>query len=589
MLGQAGSGARDPGATQAEFAATLVDEWVRCGISHVVLAPGSRSTPMVLACAAAEGRGELEIHVRLDERSAGFFALGIASTIRKAVVVVTTSGTAAVELHPAVAEASQSQVPLIICTGDRPPELHDVGAPQTMPQDGIFGGLVRWSAAPGIARAAAAWSWRSLACRAVNEASFGPSGPGPVHLNLAFEEPLVATPGSLPPGRPEGVAWHIASHPARPGTHEEVVDQICSARRGVVVLGADGGDPPAAAEMANRLGWPLLADPRSGGRGPGSIAAADSILRSDVLRSELEPDLVVRLGRPWASKVVSSWLADLGPLSVVVDPWAQWHAPERSDARHVQADATALCSQVSHSLGERHGSGGAWLESWRAAQEGADRAIGEALEDQGGSEPAFVRGVWEHAGQEDVIVVASSMPVRDLEWFAPPRPGPPKVVANRGVNGIDGTVSTALGVAAARGGRTWLVLGDLAFLYDASALMGASAVAGTVEVVVLDNGGGGIFSFLPQASALPRESFDRLFGAPQDVDVLEVARAYGAEIAEASKVGDVVLAGGGYGGVRVWRMRSDRAENVSLHGTIFEHSAKAAESAYLARGGGIRP
>ncbi|MGH9062579.1 MAG: thiamine pyrophosphate-binding protein, partial [Acidimicrobiales bacterium] len=187
-----------PAGTQATFAATLVDEWVRSGVAHAVVAPGSRSTPLAVALAAAAGRGEVVLHVRLDERSAGFFALGLGLATGRPAVVLTTSGTAAAELHPAVVEAHQGRVPLLVCTADRPPELHHVGAPQTVEQAGLYGGAVRWAVAPGVPERATAGSWRSLASRMVAEAVSGPAGPGPVHANLAFRDPLVGRPGPLP-------------------------------------------------------------------------------------------------------------------------------------------------------------------------------------------------------------------------------------------------------------------------------------------------------------------------------------------------------------------------------------------------------
>ncbi len=261
-------GSGGDGDVQAAFAATLVDEWVRSGVAHAVVCPGSRSTPLVLALSA---RSEVEVHVRLDERSAGFTALGIGKAVGRPALVVTTSGTAAAELHPAVTEADLARVPLIACTADRPPELRDVGAPQTIDQTHLFGRSVRWFADPGVPDVSARSSWRSLASRAVAEASSGAGGPGPVHLNLPFREPLVGDPaqaGGVSPGRPGGRPWHAVVSgpvpPARGSVSSLVAEGVLSPQRpGVIVAGAGAGEAAAVMNLSAILGWPVLADPRS--------------------------------------------------------------------------------------------------------------------------------------------------------------------------------------------------------------------------------------------------------------------------------------------------------------------------------------
>src|SRR5688500_5550887 len=261
----------DVGAQQALLAATFVDEWVRAGVRDAVVAPGSRSTPLVLALAAD---GRVRLHVHLDERAAGFFAVGMGLASGRPAVVVTTSGTAAVELHPAIVEASQAGVPLLACTADRPPELQHVGAPQTVDQTHLFGRAVRWFADVGPAGGMPRDAWRSLAARAVVEA-----GRGPVHLNMAFCDPLVGVAGELPPGRPGGRPWHESAPSEDAGATVALPDGLAG-RRGVVVAGA-GCDAAAVLTLARTLGWPVLADPRSGCRGADvSVAAFDGVLRS---------------------------------------------------------------------------------------------------------------------------------------------------------------------------------------------------------------------------------------------------------------------------------------------------------------------
>ena len=278
---------------QATFAATLVDEWVHAGVTDAVICPGSRSTPMALALAA-----RLQVHVRLDERSAGFFALGLSMATGRPTIICVTSGTAGAELHPAVVEAHQGKVALIVCTADRPPELHHVGASQTIDQVGLFTTSTRWACDPGVPEESQAERWRPLAARAFAEAQAGPLGPGPVHLNLAFRDPLVGEAGPLPsrPG-PASVIRTAATFS---------LDAPLGGR-GMIIAGANATDDPAQLLLLGaRLGWPVLADPRSGCRVPGTIAAADAIVRAHA-RPDL-PSTVVLLGAPWLSKALGEYV-----------------------------------------------------------------------------------------------------------------------------------------------------------------------------------------------------------------------------------------------------------------------------------------
>ena len=533
---------------QAAFAATLVDEWVRAGVRHAVVCPGSRSTPLALAV-AAEPR--LALHVRLDERSAGFTALGIGMATGLPAVVVVTSGTAAAELHAAVVEADLARVPLLVCTADRPPELRDVGAPQTIDQTHLYGRAPRWAVDPGVPDEPSRPIWRSLASRSVADAVAGPRGPGPVHLNLPFREPLLgdATRGAVPDGRPDGAPWHRVE-PARPAPPDAVVADLVTSgvlrpgARGLIVAGAGCGDPDAVLALAAALAWPVLADPRSGLRGPGArvVSAADGILRSTRFADGHRPDVVLRLGERWASRVVTTFLA--GAPTVVVDQHG-WPDPERSAAELVRADPTEFCRAVGRAVedaaedtgGDRSGRPRSWAEDWDEAEQRARRAVDRILATgapgpvPGLTEPALAARVLAAVPEGSALVVSSSMPVRDVEAFGAPRSGSVRVLGNRGANGIDGVVSTALGVALA-GGPTTALVGDLAFLHDVSALLGPTSERPPLTIVVADNGGGGIFSFLPQADQLRPERFERLFGTPQGADPAAVARGLGWEVVE---------------------------------------------------------
>ncbi|HVX22895.1 MAG TPA: 2-succinyl-5-enolpyruvyl-6-hydroxy-3-cyclohexene-1-carboxylic-acid synthase [Acidimicrobiales bacterium] len=592
---------------QAAFCATLVDEWVRAGLTDAVVCPGSRSTPLALALAA---RPELRLHVRLDERSAGFFAVGLGLATGRPAVLLTTSGTAAAELHPSVAEAHHARVPLLACTADRPPELQDVGAPQTIDQVHLFGPAVRWFCAPGVPVAATSGTWRSLADRAVAEATAGPAGPGPVHLNLAFREPLVGEPGALPPARPGGRSTRpslpsrpsgpsLPSAPPRPSgpalppgpAGAEVDGRVArwSGRRGLVVAGARSGPPAAVLHLAERLGWPVLADPRSGCRvsHPQVVAAADGLLRSAAARRALRPEVVVRLGDPWASKVLSGFLseaaAEVGTEIVAVDPWWRRVDPDRLVTESVLADPAAWVATLAG--GDWGPPRPGWLARWQAAEEAAQAATDRLLLPGPLTEPGLARHLFGLVPAEARVVVSSSMPVRDLEWYAPPVARPPEVLANRGVNGIDGVTSTALGVAAAGGGPVVAVLGDLAFLHDVSALvqLGRSAVDGSCTVVVVDNGGGGIFSFLPQATTVDADRFEQLFGTPAATDVGAVARGFGiptVEVATTQHLADALAATVGNAGLAVVRAQvPGRADNVALHDRVHEAVCSAVDAA----------
>ncbi len=543
--------------TAATFCATLVDEWVRAGVTDAVVCPGSRSTPLALAVVRD---GRIGVHIHHDERSGAFIGLGIGLASGRPAVVVTTSGTAAAELHPAVVEAHQSGVPLIASTADRPPELQDVGAPQTIDQTHLFGASVRWFADAGAPSDDAASSWRSLASRAVAEAlGAGGRGRGPVHLNLPFRDPLVGDAGPLPAGRADGRPWHrLIDDAGELGDDEiDVLAQALESVRGVIVAGA-GAAGPGVHALADRVGWPVLADPRSGARVPArtTVAAFDAILRHPRFASDHRPDVVLRLGEPPASKVLAQWLAASGARQVAVQAPGRWIDPGRTAEIVVAGDPARLVAALAKRLGGAAASGAPWLARWAHAEEVAQRAIDLRISSlDAPSEPAVARRLMASLPDGASLVVSSSMPVRDLEWFAAPRLGV-EVFSNRGANGIDGVVSTAVGVALARRSSTALLIGDVAVLHDANGLLNAATRGIDLTIVVVDNDGGGIFSFLPQATDLSPEVFEQLFGTPHGVDVTGLAAVYG--IPEVAEVGEG-------SGVRMVRVRTNRGENVTVH------------------------
>ncbi|HEX2272911.1 MAG TPA: 2-succinyl-5-enolpyruvyl-6-hydroxy-3-cyclohexene-1-carboxylic-acid synthase, partial [Acidimicrobiales bacterium] len=524
------------------FGRALVDEWARAGVGIAALAPGSRSTPLALAL-AADGRIRLEVF--LDERSAAYFAVGAAKASGRPAVVLTTSGTAATLLHPAVVEARQSRAPLIACTADRPPELRDTGANQAIDQLKLFGDAVRWFAEVGVPVdvPGAGRYWRSVAARAVAEALGPPAGP--VHLNLPFREPLVPSdePVVEAPGRPDGAPW-VTSPARRPPPHRDDVERLAEAvsanRRGVVLAGWGAGARPETVERFARVaGWPVLADVVSGLRtGPLAVSTYDALLRAAAFAQAHRPDLVVRLGAAPTGRAASAWLDHSVP-QVLVDPDGAWLDPQRSASERLVADPDALLDGVTAALAERPSDGG-WLEGWLAAEGCARQALDRLLDSWDTPfEGRVARDLAAGLPTGATLVAGSSMPVRDLESFAAPRSGL-RVLSNRGASGIDGFASTVLGAAAVTEAPVAALCGDLTLLHDMAGLLGAARRELDATIVVLDNDGGGIFSFLPQAAL--DEHFERLFGTPHGVDLPAVASSLGVPAVRAERADDVLPA-----------------------------------------------
>lgn len=537
----------DVGSANVTACATLVDEWVRLGVVHAVVAPGSRSTPLVVSLA---GRYEIEMHVVHDERVAAFVALGIGLGGVPAVLVC-TSGTAGVNFHPAVVEAGLSEVPMIVATADRPPELRGVGAPQTIDQLDLYGRSVRWfhdAPPPDDADPA---GWRPLARRASLMASSGP-----VHVNLPFREPLIGDVGDLP--EPDSPIVHGDA----PGSAFEPLARALDRQRGVIVAGGRHGvDPLVVERLAVRLGWPVLADPTSGCRHLDvAVTAFDSLLRHDEFARAHAPEVVVRFGRPPTSKVVTQWIEQSGA------PVVQVGGPGVIDP---DGNVAAICR--SEDLDSLSGAAGTpWMARWRHANERAEEALDIALRDVPLSEPGVARTVARSLADDTDLVVASSMPVRDLEWFGGPMA---RAHANRGANGIDGVMSTALGMALSARPVVALV-GDLAFVHDSNALTALRDRGADLRIVVIDNDGGGIFSFLPQATQLTRERFELLFGTPHGTDLVALASAHGVPATTVTSVDDLRRAVT-TPGPSVTRVVSSRDDNVRIHDQLHRAVATA--------------
>jgi 2-succinyl-5-enolpyruvyl-6-hydroxy-3-cyclohexene-1-carboxylate synthase len=586
------------------FASVLVDELVRCGLREAVIAPGSRSAPLAMAlhAAASQPAARLRLHVRIDERSASFLALGLAKASGRPVAVVCTSGTAAAHFHAAVIEADESGVPLIVLTADRPPELRGTGANQTVDQVKLYGSAVRWfcEAGPPENRPEQAAYWRSLTCRAWSSAEGnGAAFAGPVHLNLPLREPLV--PGVADPagagdagwcepleGRPNGAPWtQFADEPT--GANDPVpVLTVDWTERGVIVAGDGTAHPAGVAELAAEAGWPLLAEPSSGARrGPAALRSYQYLLDAPDFIATHQPDLIISAGRPGLSRGQLALLRAAGPAGrhIVLSQGAgRWSDPART-ANDVAGSLIVRGLPDEGWQSAEHGRAAGprasgWLRSWQSADAAASEAADDVLEAAGGlSEPLLAREVGAVLRSGALLWVASSMPARNLDRHMAAR-SDVRVLASRGASGVDGLVSSAIGAALAHqadgGGPAVALLGDLALVHDAPGLMlGPLEARPDLCLIVVNNDGGGIFSSLEQA-AFP-DSFERVFGTPHGADFAALAAAAGLPYTRLDQPADLPAALTG-AGLRLVEVRTNRTDEAKLRATISDACAAAIAS-----------
>jgi 2-succinyl-5-enolpyruvyl-6-hydroxy-3-cyclohexene-1-carboxylate synthase len=594
------------------FGMVLADELARCGLREVVIAPGSRSTPLAMAFWALEQAGRVRLHVRIDERSAAFTALGLAKVSRRPVAVLCTSGTAAANFHPAVIEADESAVPLLVLTADRPPELQGTGASQTVDQVKLYGAAVRWYADAGVPerRPGMTGYWRSLACRAWAGAA-GALGtlPGPVHLNLPFRDPLVpdAGPGTggaagLPGisvsgdddwpeplgGRAGGGPWtRVSAAPAPAGPLE-----LPWAERGLVVCGDGDYDAAALAELAERAGWPILAEPSSGARrGPNALTGYQYLLASPEFMGAYRPDVIVSAGRPGLTRPQSALLGLARTAASAVRHVVVASGPG------LWADAQRAATDVASAVRLTGVPGrlpGGWLSVWRRAEAAAAAAAAGVLDafratwPEGGlSEPEVAREVLAALPERAMLWCGNSLSVRDVDLLLPPREDT-RVIASRGASGIDGTFSTAAGAALAHaaqhpGGVGFALIGDLSLLHDAPGLaLGPAEPRPDLCVVVVNNDGGGIFEGLEPAMFKDHGPFERVFGTAHGASVEALAAAFGVPYALAERPGDLAKAMASAlpgTGPRIIEARTGRAANADLRARMCAAAAGAAGQA----------
>ncbi len=569
---------------------SLVDELVRSGVEHFSVAPGSRSAPLALAI-AAHPRAHLWMH--LDERSAAFFGLGFARASRQPVALLCTSGTAAANFFPAVVEAFYGRVPLVVLTADRPHELRDRGAAQTIDQLRLYGSHVKWffDLEEPTDESGHVQHVRTVAARAAAVARSGPAGP--VHVNCPFREPLVPSPELLrhawseESGRAPTVRALDGARSLDGAQVQVLARDLAACERGVIV-GGPRDDPRLASDvvgLARALGYPILADPLSGlRRGDHHRAhvldAYDAFLRDEDFVARARPDVVLRFGAIPTSKPALQYLERYaGVRHVVVDGDGGWNDPSRLATEVVHADGALLARQLRAALPATHGGARAsnWLERWRRTDRVARAAIQAHL---ASCDDLFEGRVFaELAGllpAGATLYASSSMPVRDLDTFFPAGDGAIRFLSNRGANGIDGVVSSALGASAVSDAPLVLAIGDVALYHDSNGLLAAKQHRLNATIVLLNNDGGGIFSFLPQA-AYP-EHFEQLFGTPHGVDFAQLAAAYGVgfrRVATWPAFREAVSESIARTGVSIVEVPTNRVRNVAQHRAVWRAVSRA--------------
>ncbi len=531
--------------------------------------PGSRNAPIALTLAADERIDAVSV---IDERAAGFMALGMAKASGLPVAVTCTSGTAAANLLPAVVEAYEACVPLIVLTADRPPELRDVGAGQAIDQLKLFGSAAKWFVEVGNGEPGRDWAThvRALACRAWWTAGGG--RPGPVHLNLPLREPLAPVAEELDvsdwQGRDDGGPWvELREHSSAPDADDVQVlaERIAATPRGVIVCGGVGDEVLAEAvtRLARESGWPILAEPTSGLRcGEHDlshvIAHYDVALRDEAFAERARPELALRIGDMPTSKSLRGWLAEID--QVVIDPHAAWNEPTRTAETLLHADPVRTCDALATALEARETSADSgWVRLWQSADEVVGSAFAEAPEGFEAKAYAGIEGVLPDAA---LVWVSSSMPIRYVESYFPSSSKSLRFLSNRGANGIDGVVASAAGAARATVRPTFVLIGEVALLHDVGGLLAASRAGIDLTIVCVNNGGGGIFDFLPVAEHADTAAYEGHVATATDVDLAALAALTGMPHRLAStpvELDSALTAGPG-----LIEIPADRAESVAF-------------------------
>jgi 2-succinyl-5-enolpyruvyl-6-hydroxy-3-cyclohexene-1-carboxylate synthase len=560
------------------YIAAFVAELTKSGIKDIVISPGSRSTPMALVMSE---HPDLRIHILVDERSASFFALGIAKATNRPVALLCTSGTAAANYYPAIVEASISRVPLLVLTADRPHELRDVGAPQAIDQIHLYGKNVKWfvEMAPPEKTDDMIRYARTVCARAAATALSYPAGP--VHLNFPFREPLIPKMNEALFELPERTGGYVDIQTGylslTDDTFNKISNDLSAYRKGIIVCGQlDSGEfADGVIRLAERLKFPIIADPlsqlRSGDHdGNYIIDAYDAFLRNEDAKQALKPDIIIRFGAMPVSKALTIFIKEnRSARQFVIDSGAGWREPSMSASDMLYCDEAEFCKKVG-ALIPSSAADSAYLDTWLSANKIAKEQLAAISKVEELSEGKLFHKLMDMLPEGATLFVGNSMPIRDLDSFFLLNNKKIRVMANRGANGIDGVVSTALGVASVAE-SSYLVLGDLTFYHDMNGLLAAKLYELDINILLINNNGGGIFSFLPQANE-PKH-FEKLFGTPLDLDFRHAVEMYNGKydlIKDWNHFSEVFSENQSIGGLKVMEIQTNRDVNLTEHRDLWK-------------------
>lgn len=562
------------------YVASFVDELVRVGVNEVVISPGSRSTPMAILMAE---HPKMKVTINIDERSAAFYALGIAKAKLKPVAILCTSGTAAANYFPAIVEAFYSRIPLIVLTADRPHELRDVGAPQAIDQNQLYGNFVKWFVEMAIPEETDTMLKyvRTVASRAAGKALSAPAGP--VHLNFPFREPLVPNlekENLWVQGRNQGTK-QVNLLVGKPIIDEDEVQHIASILKdvtnGLIVCGAhdDQEFAEAVTNLAEQLEFPILADPlsqlRSGQHSKAHIIDGyDTFLRNPLFCEEYTPELIIRFGAMPVSKALLQYIQKHSHATqIVVDGDGGWRDPTLSASEMVYCNEVEFCNRLVNMVLKQQST--KWINSWVHINNRVKENFLSIQDQQTLFEGRVFTELQKVVPEHATLFVGNSMPIRDLDTFFTINDKNIKVLGNRGANGIDGIVSTALGVSS-HNPHTILVIGDLSFYHDLNGLLAAKQHDLNITIVMINNDGGGIFSFLPQSSE--EKHFETLFGTPIGLDYEHVVTMYGGtfnRVTNWEEFRKAISKSVQSNGLSVVEVKTDRQENLMIHRELWNN------------------
>lgn len=559
-----------------EYLAAFITGLFQTGVRDVVISPGSRSTPLALLMVEHQ---EINTYIDIDERSAGFFALGLAKVSKSPVVLLCTSGTAAANYFPAVVEANLSRVPLLVLTADRPHELRDVGAPQAINQLHLYGHHVKWFAEMALPENSAEQITYSkmVARRAVKECKS--PVPGPVHVNFPLREPLLPALEPYPFSEEQPDYEIIAGELALPqAALERIAREISQYQKGLIICGPM--DQPsfsnAAIRLAEKLAFPILADPLSQLRLDNSVIidSYDAILKTDRVLAEFQPDFILRFGAMPVSKPLSLFMKKYrGIPHFIVDGQAGWRDPYHLGTKVIQMDETAFCQQLTNYVKKNENN--EWLSQWQQVDQLAKTAIKAHMSQEAELEEGKVfYELFPRLPKDSTIFVGNSMPIRDVDTFFHKNNQGITVMANRGANGIDGVVSTALGASVYQQ-PLFLLIGDLSFFHDMNGLLAAKLYKLNMTIILVNNDGGGIFSYLPQAES--KQHFEVLFGTPTGLDFQHAVEMYHGQyekVTDWEHFSEAIKSAANYKGLNVIEIPTDRAKNLTSHRKMWEQVSR---------------